>query len=500
MSEDQKRDPEGPRLQEDMTAPVETEVEAEVESEFEHDQSDEDNPRRDHIRMPPPVDEDVIAKHRAAKEARVRKKMEEKRRFVEEAKDRKQAQRGPKTGAGSALPALRPEFAADTPALRAERVEAIRRDLVRRRRRKGGGMLLKLWFFVALPTLLVAWFMWFKAADLYESESSFVVRSADGGGGGGVGGILGGLIGGGGTAFDPNAVQTFLYSRDVLRKLDADHGWIAHFQQSHLDFLHRIETDASFEQAYARYQEMIEVSFDPTEGILEMAIVGADPESAQRFNSAVIGYAEEMVNRLSDRIQADAVRDSEENLVNAEERLRTAQETVAELQKALNTFTVEGEVSAEMSIIAGMEVELEALKGRLTNLRRVTNESDPRVQRIRNQVETLEAQIVERRKNITGGGQDQASLADINLALTKAQFEVEASTAIFGAAVERREIAVASANRQGRYLEMVSSPSMPDQANYPKKPQMTALAFLGFLGFYIVASLTISLIREQASI
>ena len=28
MSEDQKRDPEGPRLQEDMTAPVETEVEA----------------------------------------------------------------------------------------------------------------------------------------------------------------------------------------------------------------------------------------------------------------------------------------------------------------------------------------------------------------------------------------------------------------------------------------------------------------------------------------
>ena len=34
----------------------------------------------------------------------------------------------------------------------------------------------------------------------------------------------------GGSAFDPNAVQTFLYSRDVLRRLDADHAWIAHFQ------------------------------------------------------------------------------------------------------------------------------------------------------------------------------------------------------------------------------------------------------------------------------
>ena len=47
---------------------------------------------------------------------------------------------------------------------------------------------------------------------------------------------------------------------------------------------------------------------------------------------------------------------------------------------------------------------------------------------------------------------------------------------------------------------MVSSPSMPDRSTYPKKLELTALAFLCFLGFYIISSLTISLIREQASI
>ena len=239
-----------------------------------------------------------------------------------------------------------------------------------------------------------------------------------------------------------------------------------------------------------------------TEGQVQLAMIGSDPETAHRFSLAVIGYAEEMVNKLSERIRADSVKEAEMNLVESEERLRQAQEAVAQLQKTLDTFTVEGEVAAEMAIIAGLETEHEALRGRLANLRRVTGEDDPRVQRIRNQVETLKSQIAERRANITGGNsaQDETSLADVNLALTKARFEVEAATAIFAAAVQRREVAVANARRQGRYLAMVSSPSLPDEANYPRKLETTALAFFAFLGFYIIGSLTISLIREQASI
>lgn len=491
MSEDQKRDPEGAGLPEDA---------AQARREGDPDQA-ADDPRVDRVSSPPPVDEEALARHRAAKEERIRKRMEEKREAKGETPSpTRGGQKGPKKGKGSALPALRPDIKADTPALRAERVEAIRRDLVRRRRRKGGGMLLKLWLFVIVPTSLVAWFLWFQASDLYKSESSFVVRNADAPAAGG--GLLGSLLGGGGGGiFDPNAIYAFIQSRDVLKRLDGEHAWIAHYQQPDLDFMHRIDAEDSFEDAYARYREMIEVSFDPTEGIVEMSMIAADPETAQRFSYAVIGYAEEMVNQLSARIREDSMQESERNLVDSEERLRQAQETVAELQKALDTFSVEGEVAAEMQIISGMEIELEALRGRLANLRRVTDEADPRVERIRNQVETLEAQIENRRRNITGDGTaDRSSLADINLALTKARFEVEAASAIFAAAVERREVSRANAQRQTRYLAVISSPSMPDRANYPKKPQLTALAFLGFLGFYIVGSLTISLIREQASI
>ncbi|MEM7743544.1 MAG: hypothetical protein AAF409_07520 [Pseudomonadota bacterium] len=522
MSDDRKPGPDGPRDAQGDQDPLFSqpgEGDASSGTAAEAGGDSEVGAPAGRAKMTPPIDEDAIAKHRAAKEARIRKRMEARRAAQgheggaradsDQGPDRmkghgpdhvkKEGARGPKTGKGSALPALRPNLKADTPALRAERVEAIRRDLVRRRRRKGVGMLVKLWVFVVLPTILVGYFMWFMASDLYKSESQFVVRSAEGQGS--AGGFLGALIGGGGGAFDPNAVETYILSRDVLRLLDSEHGWIAHFQRDDLDFVHKLALDASFEDAYSHYTQMMEISFDPTEGLVILRVIATDPESSERFSRAVIGYAEEMVNRLSDRIQTDSVRDADRNLVQAEERLRIAQEAVAELQKALDIFTVEGEVSAEMTIISGMEVELEALRGRLTNLRRVTSEDDPRVERIRNQVETLKAQIAARRAKMTGSETEgETSLAEINLALTKARFEVEAATAIFSAAIERREVAYAQARQQSRYLELVATPSRPDSPNYPKKIETTALAFFIFLGAYIVGSLTISLIREQASI
>lgn len=447
----------------------------------------------------PPTEEDV-AKHRAAKRARIRKRREEALRQQGLMPDA--VEKGPKKSRGaSALPAIRPEVTADTPALRAERVEAIRRDLVSRRRRKGGGMLLKLWAFIVIPTLIVAWFMWFKASDLYQSQAKFQVQTSDMATGSG-GGLLGAMLGGGGgIVYDSVAVQEFIMSRDVLRRLDSEYGWIAHFQNPELDWFHALDADASFEDAFSHFESMVSVSFDPTEGIIEMDLVAATPDDARRFSKAVIGYAEQMVDTLADPIREAALDDAQRNLTEAEGNLKAAQLAEAEVRKKLDTFSVEGEVSAELSIISGMETELEALRGRLQNLRRVTGENDPRVQRISNQVETLENQIVERRKNVTGGDRPgRASLADINAELARVQVDVQAAMAIFTAALETREVARADAAKQHRYLSVVVQPSVPDEANYPQKWKQTGLAFLIFLGIYIVASLTISLIREQASI
>ncbi|MEM7176155.1 MAG: hypothetical protein AAGD47_10975 [Pseudomonadota bacterium] len=400
----------------------------------------------------------------------------------------------------NALPALRKEMQPDTPALRAERVEAIRRDLVKRRRRKGIGMLTRLFFLVLVPTLVVAWFLWERATPLYESVSTFAVQSAEGGVAGGSGGLLGRFLGGKAGGNDPIAVQSFILSRDVLKRLNQDYDFDAHYQNPDFDYFHRLPRDVKSEDAFDFYLRMVNVSFDPSEGILEMTVKAATAADAQRFSNAIIGYAEEMVDNLSDPIRAATLKDAEANLESAEERLKQAHVAQADLREKLDVFSIEIEVSKEMQIISALEIELEGLNAKLTNLRRVTDESDPRVQRLSTQVETLEGQIAARQDKITGAQIVDDSLADTNVALQSANFEVTAATTLFSSAIETYEAARLDITRQHRYLAMIVQPSLPDEATYPKKIQTTALAFLIFLGGYILLSLTFSLIREQASI
>ncbi len=500
MSEDQRRDDERGRAPGDMSDMFSQPAGgASGRGQIEHRETSDDT-----------VDEDAVEKHRAAKQERVRKRREEMKRRKEAITGNAGGGaggpggpgggggQGGRPGRGTALPALRPDIKPDTPALRAERVEAIRRDLVRRRRRKGMGTLFKLLLFVILPTIAVGAFLYTQASSLYRSEATFSVKSSEGGGG--AGGLLGMLGGGGGSIYDPIAVQTFINSRDVLKRLDAEHGWIAHFQDPELDFWHQLEPTATFEEAFDHYTRFVKVSFDPTEGIIEMSLVASSPEDARRYSLAIIGYAEEMVDQLSDRIRADSLRDSEVYFKEAQKNLRSAQLALADAQKQSEVFSIETEVSAQMALVSQLEGKREAEKTRLASLLRVTSDEDPRVKRVTASIETLDAQIKSLRDKIAGSADSEATLADVNTRLVSARMDVETKGVIFTSALERLEIARSEASRQHRYLAVVSSPSRPDEANYPKKLELTALAFLAFLGFYIIASLTISLIREQASI
>lgn len=401
----------------------------------------------------------------------------------------------------AALPALRAEMRPDTPALRAERVEAIRRDLVRRRRRKGSNLMLRLLVFVLLPTIVVGYYLWDRATPLYESIAAIRVQSAEISGPSQGGGLFGGILGGGGgTNYDSVSVQKFILSRDVLARLDKEFGFIAHFQSDEATWPYRLEQDATFEEAFDLYGRMVNVSFDPTEGVIDLSFKAMQPDRAQEYASAVIGYAEEMVDRLSDPIRENAVRDAQQSLAEAEERVISAQEVEAQARERLKIFSIEGEVQKELQIIGSMEGTLEQKQGELRNLLRYAAEGDPRVVNKKGEIETLRDQIASRRENLAGSRQDEASLAQINAELERATFEKTMALTRYAAVVEATKLAELEMQRQHRYLAMVDHPSMPDEAAYPRKMQTTALFFLIFLGAYILLSLTISVIREQASI
>ncbi len=407
----------------------------------------------------------------------------------------------PRTTRQPAPPATaEPDAAARTAAKRNAEIARIQRDIVSRRRRRVTLLLARLAVFVLLPTLLAGWYFYRIATPLYATQTEFVIQQADAAAAGGAPG-LGGLFSGTGlaTSQDSVTVQSFLQSREAMRRLIAEEGFRAHFQDPSIDPLRRLGADASDEQTYRLYRRHVQISYDPTEGVVRMEVIAADPETSERFARALIGYAEEQVDNLTQRLRENQMRDAEASFERAEERMVAAQMRVLELQESFQVLSSEVEVTLLTQQIATLEGQLNQERLTLEDLLSNPRPNAARVAQAERRIAALEAQVTALRRSLTDGGEGGASVARVQRELTMAEADVQTRQMMLAQSLQQLEAARIEAARQVRYLSMGVSPVAPDEATYPRRFENTALAFLIFAGIYLLISMTASVLREQVT-
>jgi len=90
----------------------------------------------------------------------------------------------------------------------------------------------------------------------------------------------------------------------------------------------------------------VKIGYDPSEGVMKMEVIAADPVLAQRFAEALIGYAEERVDNLTKRKREDQLREARENLAEAEQNRRDAQVAMVTLQQESQVIYPEAVLSS----------------------------------------------------------------------------------------------------------------------------------------------------------
>lgn len=378
-----------------------------------------------------------------------------------------------------------------------EEILRIQQDIARRRRRKSLLLLARLAVFVLLPTFVVGWYYSVVATPMYATESEFVIQQADSAASGG----LGGLFQGTGLAVqqDSTTVQSYLQSRDAMMRLDEDMGYKAHFSGESIDAIQRLDADATNEDAYKLYQNNVKVGFDPTEGILKMEVVAADPAISQGFSEALIGYAEEQVDNLTQRLREDQMAGAMESYEGAEQKVRDAQQQVLDLQEELGVLDPVTETGSLMQQITTFEVQLYEKQLQLEQLLANQRPNQARVSGVKGDIQRLETLIADLRGSMTESGSGEASLARISGQLRIAEAELATRQLLLQQAAQQLEMARIEANRQVRYMAVGVRPIAPDEPTYPRAFENTLLAFLIFAGIYLMVSLTASVLREQIS-
>jgi len=390
-----------------------------------------------------------------------------------------------------------PSTEVDTSGARAKAILEIQRNIAKRRKQKLILLLTRLAFFVVLPTFLVGYYYYAIATPMYATQSQFLIQKANGPGDSKLGGLFSGT--GLATSQDSVAVQSYLQSRDAMLRLDRDFGFKAHFSQDWIDPIQKLSEDASNEAAYKLYKRNVKIGYDPTEGIIKMEVIAADPDVSASYSNALISYAEERVDHLTTRLRADQMRGAHESYDEAEKEMLAAQEQVIKLKEQSNIISSDVAITLLTTKIAALEQVLVEEELSLEELKSNARPNPAKVTPLERKIASLKNKIAGYYAELTEDTENGESLARLTSQLAVAQVNLETRNLMLQSALQQLETARVEANRQTRYLSLGVSPTPPDEATYPRKFENTILAFLIFAGIYMMLSLTTSILREQVS-
>lgn len=379
---------------------------------------------------------------------------------------------------------------------RTREISDIQKDITRRRRKKMGLLIVRLAFFVLIPTFFAGYYFYKVSTPMYATDSQFLIIQNEGGGGPSP---FGGLLP---TQFansaDSIATQAYLQSKDAMLRLDEDAGFKDHFSDEGIDPIQRLAEDPTNEEAYKLYKKNIKIGYDPTEGVIRMEVIAADPLVATQFSERLLKYAEDRVNSLSQDKRDSGMVDAQIGYDKAVQARRDAQLRLIELQVE-NGVDPEAVIAAIRTQITNYETLLIEKQLELAALLDNARPNRAKVEGAQGDVRRLEdalAQLNDRMNNATEGTN---SLAQQAVSLQLAQADLVNADTNLQLAQTGLEQARTEAGRQVRYLTVAVRPVASEEPSYPRKFENTILAFLIFGGIYLMLSLTASILREQVT-
>jgi capsular polysaccharide transport system permease protein len=331
------------------------------------------------------------------------------------------------------------------------------------------------WALLLLPSILAAGYYGLVAADQYESEARFVVRSAARPE---MSGTLSFLVqlGLARSQDDSFIVQDFISSRDAVDRLKARLPLLRIFAHDGSDFLARYPSllyGPQEEQFYRYLKNMISVVHSERTGISTLRVRAFDAADSRAVAETLLLLSEELVNRLNARLQTDAIANSAAEVKAAQERLIEAQTRLTEFRNRELMVDPARNAVALAELIARLSAELGSVQAQVTEMKGGASAS-PQLVGLQRKAAALEQQIAEERRRVAD---DRDGLATRIAAYERLQLEREFARRMLTSSEAELVRSRNDAARQMLYLERLVEPNLADYSTQPRRLRL-ALTFL----------------------
>ncbi|WP_374675008.1 capsular biosynthesis protein [Ideonella sp.] len=353
------------------------------------------------------------------------------------------------------------------------------------------------WGLIALPALLSALYLYVLAADRYESESVVTVKQS---GDQPVG--LAGLasifqVSGASAHADLLLLQTHIQSMDMLQHVDKQVGLRQAWSAPPRDWLLRLSADASNDDFLAYWRQRVQPRFDDTTGLLTVRTQGFTAEQAQQVNRAVVQASEVFINQISQRLAREQMGFAAKELAMASEKFRDAKAKMLAFQEKHRMLDPAAQAQATTALTLELQSRLTKLEADLRAAESYMDANSFQVRAMRQQAEALRQQMAAEAARGTADTKAGARLNTLAGDFRELEFEVGFAEQAYKSATLSMETARMESMRKIKSLVLVASPTLPEEAAYPKRGYDLLALVLGFALVFGIVRLLVATIEDH---
>ena len=350
---------------------------------------------------------------------------------------------------------------------------------------------------VGLPTLLMALYMTFIASPRYTSEFQLTYDTYQSPQKLSTG-LVQALFGTAQNNVVDYGVILYKYieSAALLKKLDAELHLRDYYSSPKVDFLSRMNKNASFEKFLVYYNWYVSASYS-LGGYLTVDVEAFDPKFTLKLAQAIVKASDQMINDLTARARQNEVKYAEDELKHEETRLRDARLALTNFQNAHRDLNPPVSANQLTGIVGKLQSDLSAERTQLSDLLSYMNPKAPQVAAVKFKIAALEKQLQEQQHTLanTGGGIPYSKILD---EYSRLQVNEEFAKNAYQAAQQGLEVARADAARQQSYLIDFAPPYLPDKASLSVPILYTLTVFAASAVLFGIGSLIAAAFRDHA--
>jgi capsular polysaccharide transport system permease protein len=392
--------------------------------------------------------------------------------------------------------------------------EAILIDIVQSARKRRVNFLLRIAFWVGLPTLLAAIYVFAYATPRYVSEFQLTYQSfaqpgstAAALGSAGQSSFLSSILGTGSSSVDMSRViASYLTSSDLVQHVDAKVNLRDHYGSSRIDWFDRLPSKATQEQLLAYFQKRITVEA-LMGGYVIVDVEAFDRETTKKIAQAMVSSADDMVQEISNRALLDQVQLAQKELARTQDLLLKATLNVTNFRNEHHNFDPQAAAIQLGTVVGGLEAQLSSYRATLAGLRNFVSDDAPAVKALRAQIEAMEKELAAENIRLATDPRptkDHSGLPVQSYSQTVADYvylteEQQFATDSYTAAKTALDAARTNAANKRAYVESFVTPNSPDESTAPG-PRTVFGTFIAALLVYMIGTLLIAALRDDAGI